>query len=69
MNGGQAPLSRMEHLVADIWSLMTKQDHPVRAAIAAKARNARKVEKLKKMRAKYQHVLPAADDSTSEEVK
>lgn len=67
MNGGQAPLSRMEHLVADIWSLMTKQDHPVRAAITAKARNARKVEKLRRMRAK--HGLPAADDSTSEEVK
>lgn len=64
-NGGVPPWTRLEHLVADLWALWAKQDHPKRAEMEAKARNARKLEKHNRMRAKYRNALSTNDGGGS----
>lgn len=61
LNGGEPPMTRSEHFLADLWSLWAKQDHPVRAAIVKKARDAKKAMKHRRMQAKYGNRLSKGD--------
>lgn len=54
LNGGEQPLSRIEHLVADVWALLAKKDHPRRVALEAKAHAAAKQAKVVKLKTKYE---------------
>ncbi len=53
MNDGQPPLSRLEHFIADLWSLLANKEHPVRAAIELQARNRKKRARVVELREKY----------------
>lgn len=46
LNGNEPPWQRTDHLIADLWSLWAKQDHPVRAEMEAHARIAAKSAKV-----------------------
>lgn len=54
LNDGEAPFSRLEHLVADVWSLWAKKDHPRRTELEGKARAARKRARVIELRAVYE---------------
>lgn len=36
LNGGESPWQRLEHLIADLWKLWAKEEHPLRAAMIEK---------------------------------
>lgn len=55
LNGGQPPLSRLEHFIADLWALFAKKDHPVRAEIEAKAKAAAKQARVVELRTKFEN--------------
>jgi hypothetical protein len=54
LNGGEPPWSRLEHLIADLWSVFTKKDHPKRAEMEAKARFEAKQARVVGLRAVYE---------------
>jgi hypothetical protein len=54
LNGGQLPLSRLEHFLADLWALWAKKDHPVRAEMEAKAHAVAKEARVVELRAKFE---------------
>lgn len=54
MNDGQAPFTRLEHLVADVWALWARKDHPKRAEMEAKAQAAAKQARVVELRAKFE---------------
>jgi hypothetical protein len=54
MNDGRPQWATTDHLVADLWSLWAKQDHPVRAEMEAKARTAAKRARVIELRAKFE---------------
>lgn len=54
LSDGQPPFSRLEHLVADVWALWAKKDHPVRAEMEEKARTAAKRARVIELRAKFE---------------
>lgn len=54
INGGEPPWTRLEHLTADVWALWAKQDHPKRAEMEAKAREAAKLAKVILLKAKFE---------------
>jgi hypothetical protein len=54
LTDGQRPFSRLENLVADVWVLWAKQDHPVRAEMQAKAYMAAKQARVVELRAKFE---------------
>lgn len=51
---GEPPWGRLEHLMADVWSLWAKKDHPVRADMEAKARTAAKLARVIELRATFE---------------
>lgn len=54
LNDGQKPYSQLEHLVADVWALWAKKDHPKRAEMEAKAKARRKNARVVKLRSKFE---------------
>lgn len=55
LNGGQPPLSRTEHFLADLWAIWAKQDHPVRAEMEAEARNTAKLARVIELKSKFKN--------------
>lgn len=53
LNDGRAPWGNTEHLLADVWALWAKKDHPVRAEAVAKAKREAKQAKVIRLRAKF----------------
>lgn len=54
LNGGRPQWTVTDHLLADLWSLWAKQDHPLRAEAEAKARTAAKLVRVNELRAVYE---------------
>jgi hypothetical protein len=54
LNGGQRPWTRTDHLIADLWALWAKKDHPQRAEMVAKARAEAQLAKVVELRAVYE---------------
>lgn len=67
LNGGQPVWSQTEHLLADLWVLLSRAffsskekplpkdfDHPVRAAMKAKATSAAKQNRIARLRAVFE---------------
>ena len=54
LNGNEPPWKRTDHLIADLWALWAKQDHPVRAEMEAKARTAAKLARVVELRTKFE---------------
>lgn len=54
LNDGRAPWVTADHLIADLWALWAKKDHPRRAEMEAKARTATKQAKVIELRTKFQ---------------
>lgn len=52
LNDGRPPWTTTDHLIADLWSLWAKQDHPQRDEIEAKARMDAKLARLAELRAR-----------------
>ena len=52
--GGNPPFGRTDDLIADLWALWAKQDHPVRAEIQAKAQNEAKRARVVALRARHE---------------
>lgn len=62
LNDGQPPLSRLEHILADLWAITAKAhfgdkagDHPVRAEMEAKARTNAKLARVTQLRTTFQN--------------
>ena len=54
LNGNEPAWNRTDHLIADLWALWAKQDHPKRAEMEAKARNAKKLARVVELRTKFE---------------
>lgn len=54
LNDNEPPWRRTDHLIADLWALWAKEDHPKRAAMEANARNAEKLARVIKLRTKFE---------------
>jgi hypothetical protein len=54
LNDGRPPWSVTDHLVADLWALWAKKDHPVRAEIEVKARTNAKRSRVVALRTKFE---------------
>jgi hypothetical protein len=54
LNGGRPQWVTADHLIADLWALWAKKDHPVRAEMEAKARTAAKQARVIELRAVYE---------------
>lgn len=54
IHDGNPPFGRTDHLIADLWSLWAKTDHPVRAETQAKAHNAAKRARVIELKAKHE---------------
>jgi hypothetical protein len=55
LNDGRPQWLTGDHLLADLWSLWAKQDHPMRAEMEAKARNAAKLARVIELRATFEN--------------
>lgn len=53
-NGGVEPWGPLEGLIADLWALWAKKDHPTRVERAAKAKREQKQAKVGALKTKYQ---------------
>lgn len=53
LNDNEPVWDHTDHLIADLWALWAKQDHPVRAEMEAKVRNAKKLARAVELRAKF----------------
>lgn len=54
LNGGRPQWTPTEHLLADLWSLVAKQEHPTRAEMEAEARHLTKLARVVELRAKFE---------------
>lgn len=54
LNGGRRPWGNAEHLIADLWALWAKQDHPTRAEAQAKSHNDAKRARVIQLRTKFE---------------
>jgi hypothetical protein len=54
LNDGVPQWIITDHLLADLWALWAKQDHPRRAEMEAKARNAAKQARVIELRAVFE---------------
>lgn len=54
LNDGVPPLSRTEHILADLWALQARQEYPPRAEMEAKARATAKRARVIELRATFQ---------------
>lgn len=54
LNDGRPQWSTTDHLLADLWGLWAKQDHPHRAEMEAKTRNAAKAARVIELRTVFQ---------------
>jgi hypothetical protein len=54
LNKGRPHWTQTDHLLADLWSVWTKQDHPVRAEMEAKARADAKRARVVELRSTFQ---------------
>ena len=54
LSQGEPPFSRLEHLVADVWALWARKDHPVRAEIEEQRRRAEKLARVVELRTKFE---------------
>lgn len=54
LNGGHPQWMPTDHLIADLWALWAKQDHPVRAKREAEQRDAAKQARVVQLRAVYE---------------
>jgi hypothetical protein len=54
LNDGRPQWTTTDHLIADLWSLWAKQDHPTRAEMEAKARNAAKLARVVELRTVFE---------------
>lgn len=54
LNDGRPQWTTTDHLIGDLWTLWAKKDHPVRAAMEAKTRNAAKQARVIELRAVFE---------------
>lgn len=54
LNDGRPQWTTTDHLIADLWGLWAKKDHPVRAEIQAKARSEAKLARVIELRATFE---------------
>ena len=54
LNDGRPQWSVTDRLIADLWALWAKKDHPARAEMAEKARIAERSARIIKLRALYE---------------
>lgn len=54
LSGGEAPMNRLENLVADVWALWAKKDHPKRAKLEAAAKLRAKEARVIELRSKFE---------------
>lgn len=54
LNGGRPHWTVTDHLIADLWALWAKQDHPKRAEMEEKARTAAKLARVVQLRTKFE---------------
>jgi hypothetical protein len=54
LNDGRPKWTTTDHLIADLWSLWAKQDHPVRAEAEARARTSAKLARVVELRATFE---------------
>jgi hypothetical protein len=55
LNGGRPQWTNTDHLIADLWTLWAKKDHPTRAETEAKARAEAKTAKVLQMVARHEN--------------
>lgn len=54
LSDGEPPFSRLEGLIADVWALWAKKDHPKRLAIESKAKQRAKNARVIELRTKFE---------------
>jgi hypothetical protein len=54
LNEGHSKWTNLEHLVADLWALWAKQDHPRRAEMEAKIRTTEKLARVIELRTVFE---------------
>lgn len=54
LNDGQPQWDTTDHLVADLWALWAKKDHPVRAEAEAKKRTSVKMARVVELKSVYE---------------
>lgn len=54
LNDGRPPWMITDHLIADLWALWAKKDHPRRVEMEAKKRAIAELAKVVKLKAKYE---------------
>lgn len=54
LNGGVPPWNRLESLVADLWSLWAKKEHPDRAEIVEQVLSEKKAAKVGELHSLYE---------------
>lgn len=54
LNDGRPQWETTHHLLADLWALWAKQDHPVRAEMEAKAHTAAKLARVVELRTVFE---------------
>jgi hypothetical protein len=53
LNDGAPPWSTTDHLLADLWAVWTKKDHPVRAEHETRARDTAKRSRVVTLRSTF----------------
>lgn len=54
LNDGRPQWMTTDHLIADLWALWAKKDHPVRAEMEAKKRTTAKLARVVELRAVFE---------------
>jgi hypothetical protein len=55
LNDGRPQWTTTDHLIADLWSLWAKRDHPTRAEMEAKAHTAVKMARVIELKTKFEN--------------